>query len=234
MTEGLCPRPPCQRCLVRMRLDVDRPGRVCGVGPEVEVRRGCWYVVTTGEGERLAVVAEGEPAPLRPCAESVVGTVTRAATVDDLAREERLAVLRAEILALCRRRARELDLPLRPVAVTTPLNRETICLTFAAAERVDVRELARELSRRAQRRVSLRPLGVRDQAKVSGGLGHCGRMLCCTSFMTRFASVTVKMAKAQNLALNPSRISGMCGRLMCCLAHEAPPPPRKTPRQAPT
>lgn len=233
MSETPCPQPPCQRSLVRMRLDADRPGRLCSVDPEVEMHKDRWYVVTTGEGERLAVIAEGEPAPLTPCAGSVVGTVTRAATPEDLAREERLAALRTDILAHCRRRVREMDLPLRPVAVTTPLDRETVCLTFAATERVDVRELARELSRRAQRRVSLRPLGVRDQAKVSGGLGHCGRMLCCTSFMTRFSSVTVKMAKAQNLALNPSRISGMCGRLMCCLAYEAPASSRKAPKRPP-
>ena len=102
-----------------------------------------------------------------------------------------------------------------------PLDRDTIVITFAAEERVDFRELLRDLGRRTRRRVELRQIGVRDQAKASGGWGPCGRMLCCSTFMTRFNSVTIRMAKAQKLSLNPTRISGMCGRLMCCLAHEA-------------
>jgi len=94
-------------------------------------------------------------------------------------------------------------------------------MTFAAEERVDLKELVRAMSRQLRRRVELRQVGVRDQAKLSGGWGPCGRMLCCSAHMSRFASISIRMAKAQNLSLNPARISGMCGRLMCCLSHEA-------------
>jgi cell fate regulator YaaT (PSP1 superfamily) len=110
---------------------------------------------------------------------------------------------------------------MRPVTAIVPLDRDTVVITFAAEERVDFRELLRDLGRRTRRRVELRQIGVRDQAKASGGWGPCGRTLCCSTFMARFNSVTIRMAKAQRLSLNPSRISGMCGRLMCCLAHEA-------------
>jgi cell fate regulator YaaT (PSP1 superfamily) len=211
---------------VRMRLASDQPGQVCEVAPDVQVSPGAWYVVRTAEGERLAKATAFEAGPLRPCRERLGGTVVRPATTHDLERDGQLAAVRDNALAYCRRRARELSLPVRPVAASVPLDRETLSITFAAEERVDARELARDVARYARRKVDLKPVGVRDQAKVSGGLGHCGRVLCCTSFMTRFSSVTVRMAKAQNLALNPSRISGMCGRLMCCLAHEAPEPLR--------
>jgi len=213
--------------LVRMMLTPELPGQVCEVADELPVEPGRWYVVRTRDGERLATPARHEPPALPPCARRVTGRVTREATAAELEREKEMARLRTQALAYCRQRARELSLPVRPVTAVTALDRSALAITFSSDERVDVRELARDLSHWAQRRVELRPVGVRDQAKASGGLGHCGRLLCCTTFMTRFSSVTVKMAKAQNLALNPARISGMCGRLMCCLTHEAPAGPRR-------
>lgn len=214
--------------LVRMVLNPDLPGQVCEIGDDVEIRSGRWYVVQTRDGERLATPAKHGPTPLPLCARRVTGRITREATEEELARERDLATLREQALAYCRRRARELSLPVRPVTASTALDKPQLSITFSSEERVDVRELARDVSRWAQRRVDLRPVGVRDQAKASGGLGHCGRVLCCSTFMTRFSSVTVKMAKAQNLALNPARISGMCGRLMCCLTHEMPSQPRRS------
>lgn len=214
--------------LVRMVLTPELPGQVCEVGEDVEVENGRWYVVRTRDGEKLATPAKHEPPPLPPCARRVLGLITREATDDELQRERDMATLRDQALEYCRRRARELSLPVRPVTASTALDRSSLSITFSSEERVDVRELARDMSRWAQRRVDLRPVGVRDQAKASGGLGHCGRVLCCSTFMTRFSSVTVKMAKAQNLALNPARISGMCGRLMCCLTHEMPAGQRRS------
>jgi len=208
--------------LVRMVLTPELPGQVCEVEEDLDVEVGRWYVVRTRDGERLATPARHEPPPLPPCARRVAGRITREATDEEVQRERDLVTLRQQALDYCRRRARELSLPVRPVTASTALDRSQLSITFSSEERVDVRELARDMSRWAQRRVDLRPVGVRDQAKASGGLGHCGRVLCCSTFMTRFSSVTVKMAKAQNLALNPARISGMCGRLMCCLTHEMP------------
>ena len=208
--------------IARLVLSDELPGQLCSAGDGIEMRQGAWYVVTTREGERLAMMPEYGLKPLRPCQERVVGTVVREASPQEVERGAELAACERDALQFCRRRARERSLPLRPVSAVAPLDRDTLTVTYAAEERVDVRDLARDLSQYTRRRVDLKPIGVRDQAKESGGLGHCGRVLCCATFMSRFSSVTVRMAKAQNLALNPSRISGMCGRLMCCLAHEAP------------
>jgi cell fate regulator YaaT (PSP1 superfamily) len=213
-----------QPCLVRMRLDAVQPPQVCILGDGLTVEAGRRYVVTSVDGERIGEPACFEPAARPACRHRVVGTVTREATCADVERETRQAALRTEVLAYCRQRVRDLDLPVWPVAVATTLDRDTVTLTYAAEQRIDLRSLARELARRAHRRVELRSVGVRDKAKTCGGLGRCGRMLCCTTFMTRFTSVTIRMAKAQSLALNPARISGQCGRLMCCLAHEEPTP----------
>lgn len=210
--------------LVRVVLKEDLPGRVCTMGEGVELEVGAWCVVATAEGERLGRLARFELPVLRPFGAQVVGNVVRRATAEDLERGREMGFRERELVEFLRRRARELNLPLRPIAAVFPLDRDEAYVSFAAEERVDFRELLRELGRRAHRRVELRQVGVRDQARLSGGWGPCGRALCCATFMTRFSSVTIRMAKAQNLSLNPARISGMCGRLMCCLAHEAQRP----------
>ena len=91
---------------------------------------------------------------------------------------------------------------------------------FTAGQRVDFREMVRDLAQRFRRRIVMRQIGARDEAKMKGGYGICGRPLCCTTFLTQFAPISVKMAKRQGLSLNPSKISGLCGRLMCCLRYE--------------
>jgi cell fate regulator YaaT (PSP1 superfamily) len=189
----------------------------------VELEIGGAYVVASADGERVGRLAGHEIPVLRPCSDRVAGSVLRRAVPNEVARAEELALVARDALRFCRERARELNVPMRPVSAIVPLDRDTLVITFAAEERVDFRALLRDLGRRTRRRVELRQIGVRDQAKSSGGWGPCGRMLCCSTFMARFNSVTIRMAKAQKLSLNPTRISGMCGRLMCCLAHEAPP-----------
>lgn len=207
--------------LVRVSFSNWVPAQVCALAEGVEVAAGESCVVSCAEGERLGTVSRFELpvvalAPLRP-----FGTVIRLASESDLRRGRELGEVELDAVRFFRQRARELDIPARPVAAIVPLDRDVVVISFAAEERVDTRELHRELGRRLRRRVELRQIGVRDQARAAGGWGPCGRPLCCTSFMSRFASVTIRMAKAQKLSLNPSRISGMCGRLMCCLAHEA-------------
>jgi cell fate regulator YaaT (PSP1 superfamily) len=167
------------------------------------------------------------------------GRVVRRATTDDSKRHQNLEHLEREVLSYLQRRTRELGLEMRPLKVRLPLTGRKAVVYFTAERRVDFRPLLRELGRRYRRRVEMRPLGVRDGARLSGGIGPCGRCVCCTTFMERFHSVTVRMAKRQNLALNPTKISGMCGRLMCCLAHEvdlypAPQGKRNKPSKAPS
>lgn len=214
------PRAPAP--LARIAFGSERPGRPCQVRSGVTLETGEWYVVTTPEGERIGRYAAYELPVLRPCGDRVVGTVVREAQPHELEKAAHLARSEREALDFCRTRAAELSMPMRPVAAFAPLDRDVVFVTFAAEERVDFRELLRDLARFTRRRVELRQIGIRDQAKASGGWGPCGRPLCCATFMARFNSVTIRMAKAQNLPLNPARISGMCGRLMCCLAHEAP------------
>jgi cell fate regulator YaaT (PSP1 superfamily) len=219
-----CPGEARQRPdLVRVAFSADLPGQICALKAGVEPEVGASFVVASSDGERIGRLLAHEIPVVRPCGERVVGSVVRRAAAGEVARAEELALVARDALRFCRDRARELNLPMRPVTATVPLDRDTIVITFAAEERVDFRELLRDLGRRTRRRVELRQIGVRDQAKASGGWGPCGRMLCCSTFMTRFNSVTIRMAKAQKLSLNPTRISGMCGRLMCCLAHEADP-----------
>ncbi|MGE5235962.1 MAG: regulatory iron-sulfur-containing complex subunit RicT [Acidobacteriota bacterium] len=220
-----------RRRLIRLCFTPDLPGQVCTVADAVSVEEGMWCVVATPDGERVGQVETFRVPVLPTCCARAVGTVVRAASEADVERTRELVHLERDALSFCRVRAAELGLAMRPVTAIVPLDRDVLIVTFAAEERVDFRELLRDLGRRTRRRVELRQIGVRDQARASGGWGPCGRTLCCSTFMARFASVTIRMAKAQNLSLSPSRISGMCGRLMCCLAHEAPEAAARSPRQ---
>jgi cell fate regulator YaaT (PSP1 superfamily) len=114
----------------------------------------------------------------------------------------------------------KLGLPMKLLGAEYNLDGSRLTFFFSATERVDFRQLVRELNRRFNVRVELRQLGPRDEAKLVGGFGRCGRPLCCMSFLTEFSPVSIKMAKEQNLPLNPLKISGVCGRLLCCLAYE--------------
>lgn len=212
--------------LARVEFLPGVPGAVCVMAEGVEVAAGAQVVVATADGERVGRLARFELPVLRPFSERIGGTVVRRASGEELEKSQQLASREKDLLEYCRRRARDMGLAMRPIAASFPLDREEAFVSFAAEERVDFRELLRELGRRAHRRVELRQVGVRDQARLVGGWGPCGRALCCATFMTRFSSVTIRMAKAQNLSLNPTRISGMCGRLMCCLAHEGVRPER--------
>ena len=216
--------------VVPVLLDPDLPPVPCRqAGVELEHLQRCVVEVTDGLFLGTASLFT-VPVVRNPRGE--LGRVVRRATTEDIRRKEDLGHLEREIIGYLRRRARELDLGMRPLKVRLPLVGRKAVVYFTAEQRIDFRSLLRELGRRYRRRVEMRPLGVRDGARLSGGLGPCGRCLCCATFMERFHSVTVRMAKRQNLSLNPSKISGMCGRLMCCLAHEVEsyPKPSSTKR----
>jgi cell fate regulator YaaT (PSP1 superfamily) len=213
-----CPLAPQCGGWVPVLIDPELPALACQVGNH-ELAHGDGCVVETGDGLFLGrasvytvpVVREPSGPPSK---------VVRRATADDEKRHYDLGHLEREIVSYLRRRTRELGLEMRPLKVRLPLTGRKAVVYFTAERRIDFRPLLRELGRRYRRRVEMRPLGVRDGARVTGGLGPCGRCLCCATFMERFHSVTVRMAKRQNLSLNPTKISGLCGRLMCCLAHE--------------
>jgi len=144
------------------------------------------------------------------------------ATAEDLARDDENRTRRAEARVLARRLARELGLPMKIVVADCLSESELIVIYFSAPDRVDFRELARELMTGLRSKVELRQVGPREEAKLQGGIGPCGRDLCCSTFLREFEPVSIRMAKDQDLPVNPMRIAGACGRLMCCLKYEHP------------
>jgi len=144
------------------------------------------------------------------------------AVQEDLDRNEESRRRRAEGRVTARRLVREHDLPMKVVAVDYVDSPDVFTIYFSAPHRVDFRALVRDLAVRLHSRVELRQIGPRDEARLQGGIGPCGRDLCCATFLKDFEPVSVRMAKDQDLPVNPMRIAGACGRLMCCLKYEHP------------
>jgi cell fate regulator YaaT (PSP1 superfamily) len=144
------------------------------------------------------------------------------AGAEDLARDERNRGRRGEAKIIARRLIKAHELPMKVVAVDYVDSDNAFTIYFSAPHRVDFRQLVRDMGRALQARVELRQLGARDEARVQGGIGPCGRDLCCATFLKDFEPVSVRMAKDQDLPLNPLKIAGACGRLMCCLKYEHP------------
>ena len=140
----------------------------------------------------------------------------------DLAQDEHNRARRAEAKVMARRLVREHNLPMKVIAADYVAAAGQLTIYFSAPHRVDFRALVRDLSGRLHARVELRQVGPRDEAKLQGGIGPCGRDLCCSTFLKDFEPVTIRMAKDQDLPVNPMRIAGACGRLMCCLKYEHP------------
>jgi cell fate regulator YaaT (PSP1 superfamily) len=175
-----------------------------------------YVVVDTGHGLDVAKVITLE-APSQPGEQLM--KVVRQAKAEDL--EEARRNLEKEALNKCHEMAAQLGLKMKPLAARCDFKDEHLTIFFSAEERVDFRDLVRKLGQALETRVELRQVGARDQAKLLGSIGRCGYPLCCQNFLTSFASVSIKMAKEQSLALNPMKISGICGRLLCCLAYES-------------
>ncbi len=148
--------------------------------------------------------------------------VVRKAVLEDLEQFEKNQQLEKEAFQFCLRKIKEKGLNMKLVKTEVLLDRSKALFYFTSEKRVDFRELVRDLAAEYRMRIEMRQIGVRDEAKMICGIGGCGRELCCAKHMNRFELVSVKMAKEQNLALNPTKISGVCGRLMCCLAYEFP------------
>ena len=147
-------------------------------------------------------------------------SLVRVATPEDLAQEEKNRLLEQRALQFCHERVEVHKLPIYLVKVECLFDASKIIFYFTAPGRVDFRELVKDLVQEYRTRIELRQIGVRHRAKMVGGLGICGRGLCCASFLRDFEPVSVRMAKEQQLSLNPNKISGICGRLMCCLTYE--------------
>jgi len=146
--------------------------------------------------------------------------VLRTATDDDLNQSKQRPQKNKRALSACREIVTKLNLAMKPIAAQYNLNCSHVTIFFVAEQRIDFRELVRDLSRTLRTNVELRQVGARDETKILGGLGKCGLPLCCCQFMIEFSPVSIKMAKEQNLTLGPTKTSGCCGRLLCCLSYE--------------
>ena len=147
-------------------------------------------------------------------------TVVRLASDHDIKTFDQIQADERRAKKVCFEKIRERNLPMKLVECEYSFDRKKIIFYFTADDRVDFRELVKDLAQEFKTRIELRHIQVRDEAKIVGGIGTCGRELCCTTWMTDFMPISMKMAKRQNLSLNPTKISGQCGRLMCCLSYE--------------
>lgn len=146
--------------------------------------------------------------------------VLRKATKEDVKKNKDNKKLEEKALEKAKKLSRELHLQMKFISADFTFNREQLFIKYVADDRIDFRELAKKLAQAFKTRIELRQVGIRDKAKIIGGIGPCGRVLCCNSFLEEFESVSINMAKNQYLSLNPTKINGQCGRLLCCLNYE--------------
>ena len=185
-----------------------------------EVHTGDSVIVETSRGLEFGKAATGISelpeeeviSPLKP--------IVRIATEDDLNQLEKNRELEKQAYNVCLKKIEEHKLEMDLTEAEYTFDRSKIIFYFTADGRVDFRELVKDLASEFHTRIELRQIGVRDEAKMLGGLGMCGREFCCSTFLNDFNAVSIKMAKAQGLSLSPGKISGCCGRLMCCLQYE--------------
>lgn len=183
-------------------------------------RPGDAVVVETSRGIELGEVVTGAREVPDEQIVPPLKQVVRVATAEDIARAENNAAREKEAYAICQEKILQHKLEMKLVDVEYTFDNSKIIFYFTANGRVDFRELVKDLASVFKMRIELRQIGVRDEAKMLGGLGSCGRPICCGAFLGDFQPVSIKMAKEQNLSLNPTKISGQCGRLMCCLKYE--------------
>ena len=177
-------------------------------------------VVETSRGYELGKVVISPKQVIHSEITEPLKPIVRKAQADDIEKAQRQQERATKAMAKCRELIEKLNLPMKPISAQYNLDGSHLTIFFSAEKRVDFRELVRELSRSLKTRVELRQVGARDEAKLVGGLGKCGLPLCCTTFLSEFAPVSIKMAKEQDIALNPMKTSGICGRLLCCLGYE--------------
>ncbi len=186
-----------------------------------DLRMGEYVVVETSRGEEAGKVV----IPAHEVSDQEIvrrlKPISRRASTLDLMQMAYYQFREKDALARCQEKAHEHNLPMKVVRAEYSYDGNRLVFFFAAEKRIDFRALVQDLARSFRARIELRQIGVRDEAKLMGGLGRCGQTLCCTTWLTDFSPVSIKMAKAQDLPLSPMDISGICGRLLCCLAYES-------------
>ena len=202
---------------------------LCATGGKI-FAQGDRVMVELDRGPAFGRV-ERSPMPVfKPCQKSSARAILREASDEDASTHRRKVEKEVALKLFCRERARSLGLKMKISRVDFTLNGRSAVVYFTAEGRVDFRRLVRDLSRKFSAKIKMMQVGARDEAALLGGVGVCGRTLCCSSWLRDFRPISIQMAKRQNLSLNPSKISGQCGRLLCCLAYENDQyerPPRK-------
>jgi len=185
---------------------------------EHTLKQGDEVVIQTEHGKAIGTVLE--PPVLLECRGCKQLTILRKATPEEISKDEENRELEKKASEYCTKTIEEWEIPMRLVQVEFLLDRSKAVFYFTAEKRVDFRELVRTLAREFSTRIEMRQIGIRDEARLLGGIGPCGQAFCCSTFLKEFAPISVKMAKEQNVILNPNKISGGCGRLLCCLNYE--------------
>ena len=198
-----------------------KAGKIYYFGPgNLEIKQGDRVIVETARGMECGLTVLGprevEDSEITP----PLKIVHRIATASDIQRIEDNKKREQETFGICEKKIQEHGLPMKLVEVEYTFDMNKIIFYFTADGRIDFRDLVKDLASVFRTRIELRQIGVRDEAKFMGGIGCCGRPLCCATFLGDFEPVSIRMAKEQNLSLNPTKISGICGRLMCCLKYE--------------
>ncbi|MZH47059.1 MAG: sporulation protein [Nitrospinae bacterium] len=184
----------------------------------LKLKVGMTVMVNTSQGLKMGVVASNKVLNFRKDIQE--NRVLRIANDNDYHAENRLKQVEEKAKSLCLAKISELELPMNLSRVVHQPHMNKTIFFFTAEGRVDFRQLIRDLAANLRHRIEMKQVGVRDEARVIGGYGVCGETLCCSTWLPDFTPVTIKMAKNQGMALNPSKISGVCGRLMCCLQYE--------------
>ena len=198
-----------------------RLGKIYFFNPQyIMLKKDDMVIVDTDEGEEIGKVAIPSRAIDEEKVQKELKRVIRIANERDLKRYQECQRNEKEAFIYCNKKIKEYGLKMNLTDVEFKFNNSKVLFYFTADGRVDFRELVKDLAAMYRTRIELRQIGVRDEIKRLGGNGVCGRQLCCCSFLSDFEAVSIKMAKDQNLSLNPSKISGNCGRLMCCLKYE--------------
>jgi cell fate regulator YaaT (PSP1 superfamily) len=204
---------------VGVRLGEESNLTVCSTGDQI-YSKGERVVIDSDPGPAFGWV-ERSPMPIfKPCQKVGARRVLRRADKSDLADYERKLENDFKAKRFCRERAARLDLKMKVSKVEFSLDGKAASVYFTAEGRIDFRRLVRDISRHYSTKVKMVQVGARDEARQIGGVGPCGLTLCCSTWLEDFRPISIQMAKRQNLSLNPSKISGQCGRLLCCLAYE--------------
>ena len=184
-----------------------------------EITQGDNVIVETARGVEYGRVVSG-PKEVKDEVVQPLKSVIRVATEQDRKVEEKNREKEKDAFKICLEKIRKHGLDMKLIDAEYTFDNNKVLFYFTADGRIDFRELVKDLAAVFRTRIELRQIGVRDETKIRGGIGICGRPLCCNTYLSEFAAVSIKMAKEQNLSLNPTKISGVCGRLMCCLTNE--------------